>query len=136
MTMERIVALYRDMERASRAAKALIDAGIPEDDISIERKRQGGAALPSPAERGGPGNWILDIGEYFGEAYRQGVEEGGALVVALVPDDLAQRVVDTLDRYHPLDIEERAAALADRAAEGDASVAPRRQGRVHRFKAS
>ena len=42
--------------------------------------------------------------------YAEGVRRGGTLVTVSAPDDHAERVMEIMNRHHPVDIEDRAAA--------------------------
>lgn len=55
----------------------------------------------------------LGIPEEDASRYAEGVRQGGYLVIVNSPDADADRAADILDRYDPIDVEERAGALGD-----------------------
>jgi hypothetical protein len=114
MTVTRIAALYQHLNTASRAAQELIQAGIPEEDISVERKRERASrSLPDERPDRGLGDFVLDISEYFGQAHQPGFEQAGTLVIVVAPQPLMTRVREILGRHAPVDTEEHAAALVE-----------------------
>lgn len=55
----------------------------------------------------------LGVPEEEAHAYAEGVRRGGAVVMATVPADQAQRAVDILERHEAVDVEERQAGWRD-----------------------
>jgi hypothetical protein len=55
----------------------------------------------------------LGIPEEHAQVYMEGVKRGGTLVLASVQDDMADPAVDILNRYNPVNIEERRRSWTD-----------------------
>lgn len=55
----------------------------------------------------------LGIPEEDADRYAEGVSRGGYLVIVNAPDAEAERAADILDRYDPLDIDERSMSRSD-----------------------
>ncbi len=110
-----IVGVFNDYGTAERAVRALADSGVPEDSIQIrsELKTQAVGGTEE-SEGGGFSGWIRRVfgsgmPEKHTEQYESVIRRGGALVCvtgAGVNDD---RVVDILNSFGAIDVEEEAA---------------------------
>lgn len=69
----------------------------------------GGIGAGVGAVTGGLVGALTDMGlsEERGGYYAEGVRRGGTLLTANVPDNMSSRVMDVLDRYDAVDVEER-----------------------------
>ncbi len=111
MTEETIVAMYDTPAHADAAIRDLKAADVPSNAISSHA--QGGTAggtTAAPARE--PGFWSnLFGGESADSAvYDRSVASGSTVVTVKVPGQHKSRVVEILERYDPIDFDDRAAS--------------------------
>lgn len=112
MATRTIVGLYEQQADASQVRQALIGIGIPESDITIARRDASVAeqTTAEPASSGGGFfDWLFGRGVPEEEAriYHEGIGAGGALVTVRTSEAQADRVIEVLDRFDPVDVEDR-----------------------------
>ena len=112
MPDETIVAVYDTAAHASDAAQALRTAGVPESAIDIHAGAAGTSVTSSTTSdtRGG-GFWSSLFGGDSGHdstVYDRSLEGGSTVVTVKAPDAHVNKVMEILESYHPIDIDERA----------------------------
>jgi hypothetical protein len=133
-----LVGAFEELDGATRARAALLQAGFSEDHVSVRSRdsvedptRSHPAIFDNrtdemPDDTGGIGGWLRSL---FGQddqsddrdAYRKAIEEGVYLVtVSRVPDKLVDEASGILEQHGAIDIDER---LQRGRAEGAAPVA-------------
>ena len=112
MSYEKVVAVYDTEQNANAALTSLVSAGYRAADISVIRNE-------GEAEKAGlhePGVWKRFFGRdlehdeaaVLGSSFK----EGSVIVVVRVPESHAPSVMSLLDRHKPVDVLDRAKALA------------------------
>jgi uncharacterized protein (TIGR02271 family) len=148
MTERTVTALYDTRGAAESARDELVALGVPSGDVTIRGAEAGGdysdaSSTATAAGEAGTGFWG-GLAELFAPdedrlAYAEGVRRGGYLLAANVPDGLEDEAIDALERYDPVDLDQRAeswrqegwtdhragAATTGTGADEGAAVAPR-----------
>lgn len=119
-------ALYDQRDDAMSAVDDLVAMGIPRDDITMVARSEPGEAAGGAA-REQPGIWDaisnLFVSDEDKRVYQEGVDHGGATVIAKVDESQMDRAIDVLERHNPVDLDER-----ERAARREAAESPYRPG--------
>ncbi len=104
-----IAALFDTEDQAKRAIDALKDEGVDDGNIDLTRNTDSDTLEASPDRD--QGFWH-SIKSFFGgdnddaHLYGEGVRRGRSLVTVRTSDAEADRVVDILDKYDPVDLDE------------------------------
>jgi len=111
MTEETIVAMYDTPAHAEAAMRDLKTANVPPNAISSHA--QGGTAggtTAAPARE--PGFWSSLFGGESADSavYDRSVASGSTVVTVKVPEQHKSQVVEILERYDPIDFDDRAAS--------------------------
>jgi stress response protein YsnF len=108
MGMERtIFALFDNYDHAEMARKELLNSGVSGSDIDISR-HEAGAARTEPAEGGGFMARLRHL--FMGEDrtyYEEATRRGGAVLTVSTDESRLDRVVDILQKHHPVDLDRR-----------------------------
>ncbi len=109
MADENIIAAFDKMSDADSAVRDLEAAGVPSTSITkhASETATGGAAMPARKE----GFWSSLFGaepEHDTAVYDRSIESGGVVVSVRTPEAHVTRVTEILERYHPVDLNERA----------------------------
>ena len=106
-----LVALYKTAEAAERARAALLDLGIPPDQVSFSgEERAGSTADYQPRDDSDDGGFFQAIKDLFlpesdAYSYGEGVRRGAKMVTAHVPGELVDRAIALMEREDPIDID-------------------------------
>jgi uncharacterized protein (TIGR02271 family) len=115
MIKETIVAVYDNEADAAAAVRELENAGIPSSDIIHHAKdRTISGSTTTPVHKRERGFWARLFGfaperEYDTNVYDRSLERGSSVVTVTVEEQLVNRASEILERYNPIDIDERAA---------------------------
>jgi hypothetical protein len=131
-----LTALYDARGAAERARDELLALGVSRNDVTLRGTGPQATTEPATGER----SFWEDIGATPLPArdrclLDEGVRRGGCLLVARVPESLADRSQQAMGRFGPVDVEERVAewhrsgwhepeAAASRAVEGEITPPP------------
>ena len=114
-----LVAVYETHADAERAREKLISIGVQNAAIRLsEDNPPEDHALAGKEERGGFWAWLLgtDLPQSDRDWYRSSVREGRTALSVHVEDGLeSARLVDVLDEYGPVEIDDTGTALTDAA---------------------
>jgi len=120
MSYEKVVAVYDSEQNASAALTSLISAGYRASDISVIRNE-------GEAEKAGlhePGIWKRlfgrDLEHEEATVLGRSFKEGYVIVVVRVAESHAPSVMSLLDRHKPVDVLDRAKAMAEATAAAEA----------------
>jgi uncharacterized protein (TIGR02271 family) len=109
MTDRTITAMYDTRGAAESARDELIGLGVDRSDISIRSGNGDAEAAPDATE--GRGFWAsltdLFMPDEDVETYTEGLNRGGYLLSAKMPSALADEAADVLERYEPIDLDQR-----------------------------
>jgi len=131
MTDETIVAVFETSENAALAVKELEAAGIPAAAIS-QHASNGATRGPTTAPPREKGFWASLFGgepEYQHDpaVYDRSLEGGSSIVTVKASEPYVTRIMEILERHHPIDLDERATSYGlgeGRATTTDAVIAP------------
>jgi uncharacterized protein (TIGR02271 family) len=129
-----VVGVFDDRATAQRAAQDLVEQGFRRDNITVITKDTlasdaaiGGAGLSGrlPTESGTGGAigrffkklFGADVNEREHGYYTEAIQRGGSFVSVWAGEDDSDRAVHILERYNPIDVDERASASGTRAGE-------------------
>jgi uncharacterized protein (TIGR02271 family) len=108
MNERTMTAMYDTRGAAESARDALVGLGVSSDSISIHGTDSGTGAV---TERSSGGFWSgladLFLPDDDRGAYAEGIERGGHLLTARVPDGLEDQAADILERSEPIDMDAR-----------------------------
>jgi uncharacterized protein (TIGR02271 family) len=90
-----VIGLFQDLPKAQEVARALADDGVRREDVRTVTSREGVSVGTLTA---------VGVPEAEAQAYADDVRRGGALVLADVPDDRADRAVALMERYATADL--------------------------------
>ncbi len=130
MIRETIVAVYDNEADAVAAVKELEHAGIPPTDIIHHVKDTTiSGSTATPGYKREPGFWAELFGfaperDYDIKVYDRSLERGASVVTVNVEDRYVNLAGDILERYKPIDIDERASAYASVAEPIDLEASP------------
>ena len=130
MTNETIVAVYDTAGHADAAVESLEAAGVASTAISLYAGAPRSAApqrTEAPARE--PGFWASLFGgapDHDTDVYDRSLESGATIVSVKVATSEVDRVLDILERHHPIDIDNRAEGygLAPGATPGRPAAGP------------
>jgi uncharacterized protein (TIGR02271 family) len=113
MAERTLTAMYDTRGAAESARDDLVALGISSVDITIRGTESGSSAgSTSSAARESEGLWGSLADALFPEedsyTYAEGVRRGGYLLSVRVPDGLEDQATEVLERYEPIDMDERA----------------------------
>ena len=114
MSMETVVAVYDSDEHAREAVRALVGAGVPPNAISQHAPSEmTNNAITTPAPARETGFWASLFGgepdtDHDAHVYDRSLAGGSTVVSVQVPGQSVHQVVEILERYSPVDIDERA----------------------------
>jgi stress response protein YsnF len=114
MAERTLTAMYDTRGAAESARNDLVALGISSADITIRGSESGSssAGSTSSAAQESKGFWGSLGDALFPEedsyTYAEGIRRGGYLLSARVPDGLEDQALDVLERYDPVDVDERA----------------------------
>jgi uncharacterized protein (TIGR02271 family) len=129
-----LVAVFDEQSEARQALDALSLGGFPSSKarITSSDSTAGGAASSRPEHDESLGEKVAQFFGFGGQhesTYSEAVRRGSCvLVVDAADDDEAERASDIIERYHPVDIDERQAQWRQsgwqpsQAAHGDSSI--------------
>lgn len=124
MSHEKVVAVYDTAAHAEAAVRTLKSAGYSANDISITRNENDAPT----AELSEPGFWQRlfgrDIELKDAAAYGHTVVREGVVVSIRVPESEAQKVIEVLDTYQPVDVLNRARTQSSLVAAAPKVVVP------------
>jgi uncharacterized protein (TIGR02271 family) len=114
MPADVIVAVFENRERASQAASELISAGIPQNAIQQFDQQHPARGEWTGAEPSAPRQsfWEMLFGGDDGsvadhQVFEDSVQKGGTVLSVSAAPDMHQRVMSTLERFDPIDLDER-----------------------------
>jgi uncharacterized protein (TIGR02271 family) len=116
MAYETIVAVFDAPDRAEEAVRDLETAGVPSSAITRHASQgKATATTTTTAPRHEPGFWSRLFGEepeyqHEGSMYDRSVESGSTVVSVRVDEAHTTHVVDILERYNPIELDEHSAA--------------------------
>lgn len=135
-----VVALFEDYSDAQDAVKELISEGFRREDVNVMAHNAGdadtglggGSRASDADDNRGFGEKVSDFfSSMFGDDdddrdhYSEAIRRGGTMVTVNAEGDLADRATDILERYDPIDIDERATHYRESGYTGfDASASP------------
>ena len=112
MAERTLTAMYDTRGAAEAARDQLVALGIPSAGVTIRGTDAGTTATSAPAADEDKGFWAsladLFAPEEDRHTYAEGLRRGGHLLSARVPDGMADRASDVLERSGAVDIDERA----------------------------
>src|SRR5687768_16086217 len=113
--MKTLVALYDDVGDARRAADALAEKNVPRSRIRIEERDAAVLETHEVEKEKKKGGWLrsllgLDVPREHDEVYARGLESGGGVVTVLVAPDEEDLAIMTLERFDPVDVDDRGRA--------------------------
>lgn len=113
MSNETIVAVFDTAAHANDAVSALKEAGVPETAISVHADKETRTGSTTTAVDGDrePGFWSSLFGGDSGHdsaVYNRSLQSGSTVVSVDAPEEHITRVTDILERFHPIDIDDRA----------------------------
>ena len=122
MAYETIVAVFDTRAHADAAVKALRAGGFANADISIfdeDRLASGQKALAAGVKEAGLWQRLFgdDVYEHEAAVYHQTVKRGGGVVSARVMDNEVAHAIAILDLHRPVDVHDRAVAIAKQNAD-------------------
>lgn len=95
--MKTAIGLYDEKSTAKQVQQELIDAGFDKNQIRITDTATAKSTL---IEAG--------VSDNDADAYAEGIRRGGTLVTVAVEDNRAEKAVQIMNRYSPIDIHQRA----------------------------
>ena len=114
---ETIVAVFDTADHASAAVRDLIDAGVPDTNITQHAgaANTASAGTVSAAPRQEPGFWSSLFGaepehNHDTTVYDRSLQGGGTVVSVRGSGSHLDQALDILERHNPIDIDERAAS--------------------------
>jgi uncharacterized protein (TIGR02271 family) len=125
MIKQTIVAVYDKEADAAAAVNELENAGIPSTDIFRHAQdRTISGSTTTPIHKREPGFWARLFGatperEYDTSVYDRSLERGSNVVSVKVEEQYVNQAGDILERYNPIDIDERGSSYASGAAPRD-----------------
>jgi stress response protein YsnF len=107
-----MTAMYDTRGAAESARDDLVALGIPSANVTI-RGTESGASTSSTSSTTEDKGFLDSLADLFfpeedQHTYAEGVRRGGYLLSARVPDGLEDQATDVLERYDPVDVDERA----------------------------
>jgi stress response protein YsnF len=107
-----MTAMYDTRGAAESARDDLVALGIPSANVTI-RGTESGASTSSTSSTTEDKGFLDSLADLFfpeedQHTYAEGVRRGGYLLSARVPDGLEGQATDVLERYDPVDVDERA----------------------------
>jgi uncharacterized protein (TIGR02271 family) len=112
MAERTLTAMYDTRGAAEAARDQLVALGIPSAGVTIRGTDAGTTATTAPTADEDKGFWAsladLFAPEEDRHTYAEGLRRGGHLLSARVPDGMADRASDVLERSGAVDIDERA----------------------------
>ncbi len=122
MTQETIVAVYDTAAHAEAAVADLRTAGVPDGAIGLHA----GTGTAAPVRK--QGFWASLFGgepDHDTAVYDRSLEGGSTVVSVTATEEQVVRVLQVLERHHPIDVDERASGygLAPTTARGTAAPA-------------
>lgn len=114
MSMETVVAVYDSDAHAQEAVKALVGAGVPANAITQHAQNEmTNDAITTSAPARETGFWASLFGgepdtNHDTHVYDRSLAGGSTVVSVQVPGASVHQVIDILERYSPIDIDERA----------------------------
>ena len=108
MTDRTVTAMFDTRGAAESARDELVGLGIDRSAVTI---RSGNDPDAAPEADEGRGFWG-SLADMFmpdddSQPYTEGLNRGGYLLSASVPEELADEAVDVLERYEPIDLDQR-----------------------------
>src|SRR3954470_16242630 len=112
MAERTLTAMYDPRGAAEAARDQLVALGLPSAGVTIRGTDAGTTATSAPTADEDKGFWAsladLFAPEEARHTYAEGLRRGGHLLSARVPDGMADRASDVLERSGAVDIDERA----------------------------
>jgi uncharacterized protein (TIGR02271 family) len=112
-----VVGVYDDKSQAQSAMNELLASGFSRNNVQMNPEHMPSAAAGA-TDTGGTGHGIghffrslfgMDDAERNSDVYSEAVRRGSmVLVIAVDTDDQRDRAMDAMNRYNPVDIDERA----------------------------
>jgi stress response protein YsnF len=107
-----MTAMYDTRGAAESARDDLVALGIPSANVTI-RGTESGASTSSTSSTTEDKGFLDSLADLFfpeedQHTYAEGIRRGGYLLSARVPDGLEGQATDVLERYDPVDVDERA----------------------------
>jgi stress response protein YsnF len=131
-----LVAVYASQADAERARDRLMQSGIPADRIRMSEGAQPSVPAAPERRREGFWDWLFgtDIPERDRTWYETNLREGRAALSVLLDSEAERdRVVQMLEQFNPIDVEDTGAAVASQtgmAGPGLGAAAASQQGDV------
>ncbi len=107
-----LTAMYDTRGAAESARNDLVALGIPSANVTI-RGTESGSSTSSTSSATEDKGFLDKLADFFfpeedQHTYAEGIRRGGYLLSARVPDGLEGQATDVLERYDPVDVDERA----------------------------
>jgi uncharacterized protein (TIGR02271 family) len=109
-----LTAMYDTRGAAESARDDLVALGISAGNVAI-RGTESGSSTGSTSSTAEDKGFLDNLADFFfpdedQHTYAEGIRRGGYLLSARVPDALEDQAGDVLERYDPVDVDERAAS--------------------------
>lgn len=109
MTDHTVTAMFDTRGAVESAREELIGLGVDRSGVTIRSENGGYDVAPDDEE--GRGFWGGLLGVFMPDddrnLYTEGLNRGGYLLSAQVPQELADEAIDALERYEPIDLDQR-----------------------------
>ena len=107
-----LTAMYDTRGAAESARDDLVALGISAGNVAI-RGTESGSSTGSTSSTAEDKGFLDNLADFFfpeedQHTYAEGIRRGGYLLSARVPDALEDQAADVLERYDPVDVDERA----------------------------
>jgi stress response protein YsnF len=107
-----LTAMYDTRGAAESARDDLVALGISAGNVTI-RGTESGSSTSSTSSTTEDKGFLDNLADFFfpeedQQTYAEGIRRGGYLLSARVPDALEDQAADVLERYDPVDVDERA----------------------------
>jgi stress response protein YsnF len=112
MAERTLTAMYDTRGAAESARDDLVALGISAGNVTI-RGTESGSSTSSTSSTTEDKGFLDNLADFFfpeedQQTYAEGIRRGGYLLSARVPDALEDQAADVLERYDPVDVDERA----------------------------
>jgi uncharacterized protein (TIGR02271 family) len=116
MAHQTVIALYDEAQSARQVLAELTTASFPDSHFWLSGSGEDTARQPGLADFARsfstPSSRVealrsRGVPERDAHTYAEGVRRGGTLLIGSIPDDVTDRALDIIERYAPVDMEER-----------------------------
>lgn len=127
MAEQTLTAMYDTRGAAEYARDQLVGIGVAREAITMHGSEVGTAATSAAASED-KGFWSSLANFFMPDedryTYSEGLNRGGCLLTARVPDELREQSADILEASEPVDLDERSASWRQEGWAGHAATAP------------